>query len=1047
MKNKFFIIAAAALCMAFSAAPSFAASKDYVGGASGDWFDDAGWVGGHPINTGDIAYVNGPVTPDISITTAGAVVGAMYVSLGAAINVSGSGTLMTNFLEMSTFLGASYLNISAGGTVTSSLTYINTNSNSAGVTITGAGSKFENGFLIIGRLGGFGTNYKASITVADGGELSVNGGTGIVFIGSGANNNYVGELNIGTGAAHGIVSASLITTANDASSINLNFTDSYTLGASIVGPGSLTMNGLGGIATLSGANTYAGGTTIFGGTVSATTSSSVGSGPVILNGGTFQAGVGGLNISNAFSIGPSLGTIDTNGNNLQLNGVISGIGNWQKNGAGELTLNNSNTISGVLTINDGSVKINNEAGFGTGDVVLRGGSKLTFGETNINVQNNVELSTIGGSAHELDTQANIVFLSGIVSGDAVLQKTGSGILVLNRANTYTGGTSIYDGTIVLANASALGTGLVVLNDGATLKAGINDMMIANDIFTGCSCSPAVIDTQSFNVSLSGAIFGSGYLQKDGSGTLIYNGDGSLFGGNITIANGTLMVGDATHPAVVLGDGSSIGLVSQGATLSGHGTFGGNVSNDGTVSPGGSIGTLTITGNYTQTSMGYLAVSVSPSASSLLAVQGVASVSGTLHLTLEPGAYAPKTYTFLTGVGGVNGQFTNVVIGQTTDGGVIILQSLSPDYNYAANSVSFSLGAFTISATPSNSTSFMGLTSTAIQSSIRVGNIIFDQLAGDTNSANDQTAALAFASIGDSQMVNAENATGINDLARALPNIMKEKGGWFKAYGNLGSVDSTSVNAGYSSQAGGFLFGVDQAISKTLRIGAAGGYEHTDVDGFTATKSNGAADTMRFALYGRQMVFDDIALDGQAGYALHMFDNERFVAATGTDATSDHDGHEFSGTLQGSKNFHASGFKLTPRAGVHYTHLYEEDFSETGAGAFNATFAEHDTDSVQLFTGFTAVAPTQDVEGYRVTPEAHIKYSYEVLDTSRKANGTVGAATFSATGISAAKNTLSLGTSARVKLDDIVDGFVSYDVNLPTSTNFDQTFALGVKVRF
>ncbi|MBZ3672711.1 autotransporter-associated beta strand repeat-containing protein [Salmonella enterica subsp. enterica serovar Senftenberg] len=48
-----------------------------------------------------------------------------------------------------------------------------------------------------------------------------------------------------------------------------------------------------------------------------------------------------------------------------------------------------------------------------------------------------------------------------------LTKTGAGTLILNAENTYTGGTTISDGTLVANNVEALGTGNVT--DNATLE--------------------------------------------------------------------------------------------------------------------------------------------------------------------------------------------------------------------------------------------------------------------------------------------------------------------------------------------------------------------------------------------------------------------------------------------------------------------------------------------------------------------------------------------------------------------------------------------------
>jgi autotransporter-associated beta strand protein len=82
---------------------------------------------------------------------------------------------------------------------------------------------------------------------------------------------------------------------------------------------------------LSGANTYSGGTLLSAGTLQITNSSSVGSGDVTLNGGTFQvqSGLGFLTFTNNFKINnTALGSaIDANGIALTIAGNITdGVG-------------------------------------------------------------------------------------------------------------------------------------------------------------------------------------------------------------------------------------------------------------------------------------------------------------------------------------------------------------------------------------------------------------------------------------------------------------------------------------------------------------------------------------------------------------------------------------------------------------------------------------------------------------------------------------------------------------------------------------------------
>lgn len=81
------------------------------------------------------------------------------------------------------------------------------------------------------------------------------------------------------------------------------------------------------------------------------------------------------------------------------------------------------------------------------------------------------------------------------------------------------------------------------------------------------------------------------------------------------------------------------MTVAGGTLTGFGTIGGDLLNNaGTVRPGGSIGTLTVNGNYTQSSNGALAIEVSPTAASQLKVGGAATLGGRLALLYDPGVY-------------------------------------------------------------------------------------------------------------------------------------------------------------------------------------------------------------------------------------------------------------------------------------------------------------------------------------------------------------------------------------------------------------------------
>ncbi|EDN4387970.1 AIDA autotransporter-like protein ShdA, partial [Salmonella enterica subsp. enterica] len=234
-----------------------------------------------------------------------------------------------------------------------------------------------------------------------------------------------------------------------------------------------------GTLILNAENTYTGGTTISGGTLVATNVDALGSGDVtddatleLNTGGTFdnaisgsgqvvKSGDGALTLSgaNSYSGGTlisdgtlvasnveALGTGDvTDDAVLELNtggdfdNAISGSGQVVKSGDETLTLSGSNTYTGGTLISGGTLVASNVEALGSGDV------------TNDAV---LELNT-GGT------------FDNVISGSGQVVKSGDDALTLSGANTYTGGTTINDGTLVATSVDALGTGDVT--DNATLE--------------------------------------------------------------------------------------------------------------------------------------------------------------------------------------------------------------------------------------------------------------------------------------------------------------------------------------------------------------------------------------------------------------------------------------------------------------------------------------------------------------------------------------------------------------------------------------------------
>lgn len=252
--------------------------------------------------------------------------------------------------------------------------------------------------------------------------------------------------------------------------------------------------------------------------------------------------------------------------------------------------------------------------------------------------------------------SGIAQLSGVFSGSGALNISGNDTVILSGENTYTGGTAISSGILQIGSDANLGAaaGTLTLN-GGTLNT-TSSLSMQRDIEIA---SASTIQTDADTTLIStGALSGSGDLTKSGAGRWTINGIGTNTG-NVFVTGGTLTVGASDDYTSAHLNGSI--SVSSGSRLTGHGSVGSTgstLTNAGTVAPGGSIGTLTVTGNFVQSPTATLEISINPAASSVLAVSGTASLAGTLNIDAESGLYRSGRYTVLTS-SGLSGQFSQL----------------------------------------------------------------------------------------------------------------------------------------------------------------------------------------------------------------------------------------------------------------------------------------------------------------------------------------------------------------------------------------------------
>ena len=247
-----------------------------------------------------------------------------------------------------------------------------------------------------------------------------------------------------------------------------------------------------------------------------------------------------------------------------------------------VTIDTTSRTVGILNIGDSGVTT--LKGWDSFILAASGGATLTLNNNGSSAQIN-QSTTLGSDtisaplvlADNLTVNnAAGLTISGVISesspGKTLAKSTGTGSLTLSGANTYTGVTTLNNGTLRVAGAETAGTsgplgnsvannpGSIVLN-GGTLQYSRANQNDYSGRFSTADNQLYNVDTDGQNATWSTALTSSGgILTKSGTGTLTLNSSSaSTFVGGITLNGGTLLE-DFT------GMGSNPDLLANGNTL-------------------------------------------------------------------------------------------------------------------------------------------------------------------------------------------------------------------------------------------------------------------------------------------------------------------------------------------------------------------------------------------------------------------------------------------------------------------------------------------------
>ena len=552
---------------------------------------------------------------------------------GGTTTINNAGSIGSNALLGVSLLASDAPVIAAYGGAQVNFTNTGTISGRTAFEASASGNTFINAGTISGSVS-MGVNSTNTFTAVSGSTINNGGSLGLNLLGVlGLNLNFAptGQIDGGAGGSNTLVLQNAVAGPGSGTTGPVTFAS----GATYINFQHLIVNS--GTWNLQGA-LVSGDTVLNGGLANFDSDTNFGSAPIVANGGAIGASVSGATLGKAITINAGGLTAQVD-NDFTLSGALSGGGALTTSrtaaGTGTLTLNAAATYTG-----DTNVGGNTTLALGTsGSLAATGTVNLLAANSAFDISGAGAGRTIGAlvgasssqvhlGAHALTlgNGTNTTFL-GAIDGTGGIVKQGTGVFTLGGVNTYTGGTTINDGTLAIgAGGSLAAAGTVALN-AATSVFDVSNATAAPTIGTlsGVAGSQVALGAQTLTLgdatsqTFAGTIGGTGGLVKQGSGTLTLSGTNAYTGGT-TINAGTLALGaggslaagglvtlaaggtfdlsaaGAQSLGAIAGTGGTVNIGANALTLApaGNSTFGGAIAGSGGVVINGA-GTQTLTG--------------------------------------------------------------------------------------------------------------------------------------------------------------------------------------------------------------------------------------------------------------------------------------------------------------------------------------------------------------------------------------------------------------------------------------------------------------------
>ena len=251
--------------------------------------------------------------------------------------------------------------------------------------------------------------------------------------------------------------------------------------------------------------------------------------------------------------------------------------------------------------------------------------------------------------------------------------------------------------------------------------------------------------------------------------------------------------------------------------------------------------------------------------------------------------------------------------------------------------------------------------------------------------------------------------------------------WGQVFGAGLDQDERANVDGYTTHIYGAMAGVDNWINANTRLGFAGGYGNTSIEGDGDTSKNKSdIDSYLGILYGAHKG-NGWYFSGRAGYAWHDYTTSRYLTVPVTDtATGGHSGNQYTASGEIGAPLYFMGGALTPVASLTWSQLDQDGYTETSNAGMGLTIASQENTSLSSGVGAKALIPV----AIGTLLEGRAIWYHEFEDTNQQVTAAFGGgANFNAAGPSVGRDTAAVGVGLFAYAETGVSFQVNYDALL------------------